>query len=250
MLPIGDQNPTRTFPFVNYLLMAANIAAFIWEYLLIATGGEAWVVPGFGLVPARFVADPAGEAFTVFTSMFMHGGWMHLGGNMLYLYIFGDNVEDAMGHFRYLGFYLICGIAAAFAQIAIGPGSTIPMVGASGAIAGALGGYLVLYPRAPITVLNPIPLLWLFLGVFMVLPAWILIGFWFVWNLLSGVGQLGMGQGGGVAFFAHVGGFVAGMLMVRAATTGRRRLDRGRWNGWRVPPRSPAGLSARNPRPW
>src|SRR5262245_58937269 len=200
MLPIGDHNPTRTFPFVNYLLIAANIAAFVWEYLLIASGGEAWVVPGFGLVPSRLSADPAGEAFTLLTSMFMHGGWMHLGGNMLYLYIFGDNVEDAMGHFRYLLFYLICGVAAGVAQVAIGPTSTVPMVGASGAIAGALGGYLVLYPRAPITVVNPVPLVWLFTGIFMVLPAWLMIGFWFVWNVLSGVSQLGMGQGGGVAF--------------------------------------------------
>jgi membrane associated rhomboid family serine protease len=136
------------------------------------------------------------------------------------------------------------------AQVAIGPTSTVPMVGASGAIAGALGGYLVLYPRAPITVVNPVPLLWLLTGIFMVLPAWLMIGFWFVWNVLSGVSQLGMGQGGGVAFFAHVGGFIAGMLAVRGAVVGRQRVDRGRWNGWRVPPRSPAGFSPRSPRPW
>ncbi|HLV67685.1 MAG TPA: rhomboid family intramembrane serine protease [Polyangiaceae bacterium] len=246
MLPIGDQNPTRGTPFVNYLLLFANIAAFVWQYLLISAGGEAWVIPGYGLVPTRFVADPTGEAFTILTSMFMHGGFGHLAGNMLYLYIFGDNVEDAMGHFRYLAFYLLCGIGAGLAQVAIGPDSTIPMVGASGAIAGTLGGYMVLYPRAPITLLNPVPLLWLFFGLFIVLPAWLVIGMWFIWNLLSGVGQLGMADAGGVAFFAHVGGFIAGMLLVRSMVV--RRIERGRWTGWRPPPRGDSPWASRSPR--
>jgi membrane associated rhomboid family serine protease len=237
MLPIGDNNPTRTVPFVNYLLLFANVAVFVLQYLVVAGGGEAWLLPGYGLVATRLLNDPPGEAFTLLTSMFMHGGVGHLAGNMLYLYIFGDNVEDAVGHLRYVGFYLISGIVAGLVQVAIGPESQIPMVGASGAIAGVLGGYMVLYPRAPITLLNPIVPLWLLFGLFIVLPAWLVAGLWFVWNLLSGVGQLGMAEGGGVAFFAHVGGFVAGMLIIRGAVAGRRRVDRGRWQGWRPPER-------------
>jgi membrane associated rhomboid family serine protease len=250
MLPIGDQNPTRIFPFVNYLLLTANLAAFIWQFLLISAGGEAWVVPGYGLVPVRFINDPLGEAFTIFSSMFMHGGWAHLGSNLLFLYIFGDNVEDAMGHGRYLFFYLACGVAAGLAQVAVGPHSTIPMVGASGAIAGTLGGYLVLYPRAPITVLNPVPLLWLFLGFFFVVPAWLMIGFWFLGNLLSGIGTLGEMSGGGVAFFAHIGGFVAGLLLIRAAVGARKPPERGRWSGWRPPNRPSPAWPSRSSRSW
>jgi membrane associated rhomboid family serine protease len=236
MLPIGDHNPTRTTPFVNYALLVLNVVAFVYQWLLMASGGEAWVVPGYGLVPTRFVGDPLGEGFTLLTSMFMHGGWAHLGGNLLYLYIFGDNVEDSLGHGRYLAFYLASGLAAGLLQVAIGPNSPIPMVGASGAIAGTLGGYIVLYPKAPITLLNPIPLLWLFLGLFIVMPAWLVIGMWFVWNLVGGVGTLGMASEGGVAFFAHVGGFVAGMLLVR--NLAKRRSNPGNWNGFRPPTRT------------
>lgn len=240
MLPIGDNNPTRTTPFVTYSLLAMNVLVFVWQSLLMASGGEAWVMPGYGLVPTRLLNDPIGEAFTLFTSMFMHGGWVHLIGNMLYLHIFGDNVEDAMGHVRFLGFYLACGVAAGLVQVAIGPNSTIPMVGASGAIAGVLGGYMVLYPRAPIKVLNPVPLLWLLFGLWFELPAWLVAGIWFIWNLWSGVGQLGMQEAGGVAFFAHVGGFLAGLLLVRSATATQRYTDRRRWSGFRPP----------NARPW
>lgn len=245
MLPIGDHNPTRTTPLVNYFLLAANVLAFFWQYLLIAAGGEAWLIPGYGLVATRFMADPLGEGFTLFTSMFMHGGWGHLAGNMLYLYIFGDNVEDAMGHVRYAAYYLTCGVVAGLVQVAIGPSSQVPMVGASGAIAGVLGGYMVLYPRAPITLLNPILPLWLILGLFIVLPAWLVIGMWFLWNLMSGVGQLGMEGAGGIAFFAHVGGFVGGMLLIRGMIRGRGRPDRGRWSGWRSPPRYRSSREAR-----
>lgn len=250
MFPIGDRNPTRSFPFVNYALIALNVAVFAWQYFLIATGGEAALAPGLGLVPARFTLNPVGELGSVFTSMFMHGSVGHLAGNMLYLYIFGDNVEDAMGHARYVLFYLTCGVVAALAQVAMGPTSTIPMVGASGAIAGALGGYLVLYPRAPVTVLNPIPLLWLFFGLFITLPAWFAIGTWFVPNILSAL--VADTSEGGIAFFAHIGGFVAGMLLVRGAVKGRPRLDRGRWSGWRAPPRrsSRASWSANTSRSW
>jgi membrane associated rhomboid family serine protease len=237
MFPIKDQNPTRTFPFVNYLLIAANIAAYVWESLLIRQSGEAAIVTGYGLVATRLLTDPFGEGFTIFTSMFMHGGLAHLGGNLLYLYIFGDNVEDSLGHGRYIGFYVLSGIVAAAAQILTGIDSPIAMVGASGAISGVLGAYIVLYPRAPILVINSIPLLWLFWGIFLSFPAWLVIGFWFVGNLLSGVSSLGMGDVGGVAFFAHIGGFVAGLLLVRPMLANRTRNESFQWSGWRPPER-------------
>jgi membrane associated rhomboid family serine protease len=237
MIPISDLNPTQRKPVVNTLLIVLNIAAFLWEYSLIV-GGAPWVIPGYGVVPRRVVADPLGEAFTVVTSMFMHGGWGHLGGNMLFLYIFGDNVEDAIGRGRYALFYAVCGFGAALAQIMIDPTSAVPMVGASGAIAGVLGAYLVLYPRAPVTVLNPIPPLWFLLGLFIVFPAWLVVGEWFLWQLLSGVGSLGAEVGGGVAFFAHIGGFIAGLLLIRPAMAGRRKAPSSRWHGWQPPPGS------------
>jgi membrane associated rhomboid family serine protease len=238
MIPISDQNPTRSRPLVNWLLIAGNLVAWAYEYTLIASGA-AWVIPGYGLVPTRFVADPLGEAFTIFSSMFMHGGWEHLGGNMLFLFIFGDNVEDAVGHLRYALFYLASGIGAAAAQIVIDPASPIPMVGASGAIAGVLGAYLVLYPRAPVTVVNPIFPLWFVFGITLVFPAWLVVGEWFVWNLLRGVGSLGMADVGGVAFFAHIGGFIAGLLLIRPTMRGRSKADTRTWEGWRPPPRLP-----------
>lgn len=230
MLPIRDHNPTTIRPYVNYLLIATNVVVFLWQWSLQAQG-VVWVVPGYGVVPARFVADPAGEVFTIFTAMFMHGGWAHLGGNMLFLYIFGDNVEDAVGHFRYILFYLASGVCAAAAQILVDPTSTIPMIGASGAIAGVLGAYIVLYPRAPVTVF--------FVFFVLVFPAWVVVGEWFVLNLLSAFGSLGGRATGGVAFFAHIGGFILGMLMVRPALRGRRRIPEERWRGWRAPPKRP-----------
>jgi membrane associated rhomboid family serine protease len=246
MLPIGDRNPTRTTPVVNYVFIAANVAVFVWEYLVMLGGGEAWLVPGYGFVPSRVSNDPTGEAFTVLTSMFMHGGLWHLGGNMLFLYIFGDNVEDAIGHVRYATFYVLAGIGAAAAQFLVDPASPIPMVGASGAIAGVLGAYMVLHPSAPITILLPPPLMF-FLGFFIELPAWLVAGIWFAWQLMSGVGSLGAAQAGGVAFFAHVGGFVAGLLLIRPFHAGRARLEQDRWSGWKPPPRA-----SRPPleRPW
>jgi membrane associated rhomboid family serine protease len=238
MLPIGDRNPSRTRPHVNHALLGLNVLVFLLQSWLGLTGGEAWVIPGYGLVATRFFADPLGEAFTLFSSMFMHGSWAHLGFNMLFLYIFGDNVEDALGHRRYLSFYLTCGVFAGLAQLAIDTSSPVPMVGASGAIAGVLAGYLVLYPTAPITVVNPIPFLWLLFGLFLELPAWMVAGEWFVMNLFSGVQSLsGMGQGG-VAFFAHLGGFVAGLLLVRLLLRGRERVELRRWDGFRAPARA------------
>ncbi len=243
-VPLRDSNPTRSTPVVNYLLIALNCLFWLVELWLIDGFGDVAVIAGYGLVPARISGDPAGEAFTILSSMFMHGGWMHLGWNMVFLYIFGDNVEDALGHGRYALFYLTCGVAAAVAQVAINPTSPVPMVGASGAIAGMLGAYLVLYPRAPVTVFNPFFPLWIILGPLLVFPAWLVVGEWFLGNLLTGVRSLalqarGMGDDTMVAVFAHLGGFVAGLLFVRPAMTGRTRVDADRWHGWRPPPRRP-----------
>jgi membrane associated rhomboid family serine protease len=251
MIPIRDDNPSGTTPVVNYLLIAANVAVWIWQWSL-ESAGVSWVVPAYGLVPARLLADPAGEAFTIFASMFMHGGMQHLAGNMLFLYIFGDNVEDALGHGRYLAFYLLAGLAAASAQIGIDPESTIPMVGASGAIGGVLGAYLVLYPRAPVLVINPVFPLWFLIGALLVFPAWLVVGEWFLWNVLRALGSLGAPASGGVAFFAHLGGFVLGLLLIRPATIGRARRGARTWDGWRPPPRLPARRYRGGPRrdPW
>lgn len=226
MIPISDQNPTRTTPYVTYVLIALNVLAFLLERQLIGQHGESYVISGYGLVPTRISADPSGEAFTVFTSMFMHGGLGHLAGNLLFLWIFGDNVEDAVGHLRYVGFYLSCGVCAALAQVLTNIDSPAPMVGASGAIAGVLGAYLVLYPRAPITV---------FVGFFLIsLPAWVVVGFWFLLQLSGGWAALGLDTSSGVAFFAHIGGFLAGVLGVRPAMIGRRRLQASRFTGFRA----------------
>jgi membrane associated rhomboid family serine protease len=244
MIPIRDRIPTRTFPIVNSLLIAVNVLAFVFEGSLVAAG-YGGVVSAWGLVPGRLMADPVVDASTLLTSMFMHGGLGHLGGNMLYLYIFGDNVEDAVGHLRYLLFYLLAGLGAAAAQIAIDPTSAVPMVGASGAIAGVLAAYVSLYPRSPITVINPVFPLWFFIGIFLELPAFVVIVlFFFVPNLLNGVGSLALPTSGGVAFFAHVGGFVAGLVLVRLFMIGRERQEADRWSGWRPPARRP------RPEPW
>ncbi len=236
MIPIRDVNPIRTTPWVTYALIIANIAVFLFEYSLIQVGAS-WVIPGYGLVPRRLVGDPVGELFTVFTSMFMHGGWAHLLGNMLFLYIFGDNIEDALGHLRFSLFYAIGGIAAGTAQVVVDPSSAVPMVGASGAIAAVLGAYLVLYPRAPVQILNTVPPLWLFIGLTFEAPAWMVLGYWFVLqNLLPGVTSLALPSAGGVAFFAHLGGFVAGLLLIRPFRIGRPPSTAIAWRGWRPPP--------------
>ena len=210
-LPYGDDNPHTTTPYINYGLIAACVLVFLWQLSAGAEGQEV-VSYAYGLIPAHLfgdASDPSAIApwMTIFTSMFLHGGWMHLLGNMLYLWIFGDNVEHSLGHARYLMFYLLCGIAAALAQSISAPTSGVPMVGASGAISGVLGAYLVLHPRANIKVF-----------VFMIiittinLPAFIVLGGWFVMQLLSSA-QVNAGEAG-VAFLAHVGGFVAGAILV------------------------------------
>jgi len=227
LLPVRDHLPTRTVPFVNYALIAANVAAFCGELWLASNG----IAPEqFALVPANLVADPVGAAPTLLTHMFLHSGLMHIGGNMLFLWIFGDNVEDALGHARYAVFYFLCGIAAALAQAAMSLGSHVPMLGASGAIAGVLAAYLVLYPRSPITVVNPIPLLWIFWGIFILFPAWLVILEFFVVNLINAFSA--SSAHGGVAFMAHVGGFVAGLVLLPLFKK-HEAVKHDRWESWR-----------------
>lgn len=233
MIPLRDTNPTRTTPFVNYALLASNVAVFVWAKLV-----PPWYETGYALIPSRFVGDVPGEFFTIFTSMFLHANIAHIGGNLLFLYIFGDNVEDALGHVRYVVFYFLAGLVAGLSQVGIDPTSTIPMVGASGAIAGVTGGYMVLFPRAPIVVLNPVFPLWFLMGPFFVFPAWLIAGEFFVMNLLMGVHSLGAAsveERSGIAVFAHLGGFVAGLLAIRPMLSGRYLPDPRKWHGWRSP---------------
>ncbi len=205
MFPIGDDDSRRrSWPVVTVVLIAINVAVFLLELQL----GDAFIQK-WAFVPSRFAADPAGQWPTLFTAMFMHGGWLHLGGNMLYLWIFGDNVEDRFGPVRYLVFYLVTGLAATFAQYAVTPGSSVPNVGASGAIAGVLGAYILMFPKARVDVL---------LGRQVVaMPAFVVLGFWIVLQLMSGVGSIATtsetADTGGVAYMAHVGGFFAGIAM-------------------------------------
>jgi membrane associated rhomboid family serine protease len=213
VLPLGDDNTGRvSFPAVNVALIAINIAVFLVEL------SQGTRIEGFfqtwAVVPAEYSARtdlPPTQPFpfwaTLFSSMFMHGGWLHLGGNMLYLWIFGDNVEDAMGRGRYLLFYLLCGVAASLAQIGVNPDSQIPSLGASGAISGVLAAYLVMFPGRSVRVL--------LVRVITLMPAWVVIGFWIVLQFINGIGQLAQTEEtGGVAYAAHVGGFVAGFVLV------------------------------------
>jgi membrane associated rhomboid family serine protease len=207
MFPIRDHNPSERTPFVTYTLIAINVLVFASYFGLFADEARlAAFLDRWALIPARLAA---GEGYvTLVTSMFLHGGLMHLLGNMLFLWIFGDNLEDFFGHLGFLAFYLACGIAAALAQALPEPGSTVPMVGASGAIAGVMGGYLLLFPRARVDVL-------VILVVFIrtvTLPAWVMLGLWFALQAVSGYFSLGL-AGGGVAYLAHAGGFVAGLIL-------------------------------------
>ena len=217
MIPIRDQIPTRSVPFVNYLLIAANILAFIFQWL--AGSQQEALVWQFALIPSQVTAGlDLGDISDIFTSMFMHGGLAHIAGNMLYLWIFGDNVEDAMGHGKYLAFYLLGGLVASFTHILTNPASQIPTVGASGAIAAVLGAYLVLYPHSRVQTIIP-------LGYFMrltLLPASIVLGMWFILQLFSGFLSLGGPDVGGVAFWAHIGGFVAGVVLAKLLASRRR----------------------------
>jgi membrane associated rhomboid family serine protease len=251
MFPLRDDNPTLTASIATVAIIAANLA--VWA-LVQGLGSEiplAHSVCSFGVIPGDLlgtvpvgtrvqlgpnswcVLDGAPNWATPFTSMFMHGGWFHILGNLWFLYIFGDNVEDSMGPLRFVAFYLLCGLAAVVAQMASNPSSAVPMVGASGAIGGVMGAYAVLYPRMPVHML-------LVLGFYVtriIVPAFLMLGYWFLVQLLGGLPTLG-GQGGGVAFWAHVGGFVAGVVLVvlfrdpARIEAHRRHLARARDRRW------------------
>ncbi len=216
MIPLKDKNPTKHFPIVNILLIVMNIIAFVYQISLGPRLEEALF--HYGLTPSavsqtiRLGTYSPMILLTFVTSLFLHGGWLHLGGNMLYLWIFGDNVEDKLGHIRYLFFYLLCGIAASALHVYIQPNSTVPTLGASGAISGVLGAYIVMFPRARVLTLIPI---FIFIQL-AELPAYVLLGFWFVLQFFNGVLSLGYQTAGmgGVAWWAHIGGFVCGLLLV------------------------------------
>jgi membrane associated rhomboid family serine protease len=219
MIPLKDTNRSQSYPLITVFLIILNGLVFVFEYSLGQRGLLNRLIYEFGVVPAFFMSSKYWAQkgillglFPLFSSMFLHGGWLHFFGNMLYLWVFGDNVEDRLGHFRYLLFYLICGLTAALFHIATNLGSTVPTVGASGAIAGVLGAYLILFPGARVLTLVPI----FFFFQLVELPALLFIGFWFVMQFFSGALSLvaANGQMGGTAWWAHIGGFVAGIMMI------------------------------------
>lgn len=225
MIPLGDNVPAERTPFITYSLIALNVLVFFWE-LVLGPGADR-LIYGWGAIPADVVAwrqEPL-VLLTLVTSMFLHGGWFHLIGNMLYLAIFGNNVEGIMGHKRYLVFYLLCGVVASLAQVFIAPTSTVPGIGASGAIAGILGAYLLSFPRAQV-----------FVGIFLLfflkvvaLPAVLVLGFWFIMQLFNGIAVIGASSEaitGGVAWWAHIGGFVVGLVLTPLLRQPRRRQFR------------------------
>ena len=201
--PYKDDNPRILFPFVTYTIIGINSLVFIYQYLILPPESLGHIISTYALTPAT------PSVTTVFTSMFMHGGLMHIIFNMWFLWIFGDNIESVLGHKRYVLFYLLCGVGAALAQIQINTGSQIPMVGASGAIAGVLGAYLIRFPRATVHVLVILIIFITFIRV----PAMVVIGIWFLSNLTAGLGTLGIEETGGTAWFAHLGGFVSGVVL-------------------------------------
>jgi len=227
MIPLRDTIPSRTLPITNVFIIALNTIAFVSE-LLLAPQGQERLIFFLGIVPARYMGGQglfehtvAGDYLPFLTGMFLHGGWLHFLGNMWFLWLFGDNVEDRIGHFRYFLFYILCGILSSLVHILVNAGSLIPTIGASGAIAGVMGAYFVMYPQARIVTLIPI---FFFIEIIQI-PAFIFLGIWFFMQLQSGALALaGTGQSGGIAFWAHIGGFIAGiLLLVIFLKTGRNR---------------------------
>lgn len=230
MIPIRDDQPRFSVPYLNYFLIALNMAIFLFESTLDKSSLMALLFQ-LGLVPRNVTAvvsgygHPAAALLPFFTSMFLHGSWLHVIGNMWFLWIFGDNIEDYLGHFKYLIFYLLSGFAAAAAQVVLTPHSAVPTIGASGAIAGVLGSYFILYPRARVLTWFP-PIF------FFHLPAWIMLGYWFVVQFLSGTAtslSYAGNNNGGIAFWAHVGGFLAGLIMIKVFS---ERPQRSRYPSW------------------
>ncbi|MBI3003591.1 MAG: rhomboid family intramembrane serine protease [candidate division NC10 bacterium] len=214
MIPLRDNIRTRRFPVVTVALIVANVAVFLYQFLLLPESAQR-IIFQYGLIPRELtsgvahVPRPFPPEMTVVTSMFVHGGFFHVAGNMLYLWIFGNNVEDAMGPSRFVGFYLLSGLAAAFAQVWVSPTSPIPMVGASGAVSGVLGAYLLLYPHARVLTFIAVFWYWRLIEI----PALIVLGFWILVQVANGLVTFDF-QGGGVAWFAHIGGFAAGMALI------------------------------------
>ena len=234
MFPLRDSIPVRTVSFITWTIIALNCAVFLLELSLEPDMLDPFVKE-FGFVPSQLSTHTARLGLlSVFSAMFMHGGWGHLLGNMWFLHIFGNNIEDRLGHMRYLFLYLVTGCGAAFLQFIIAPASPVPMIGASGAISGVLGAYLVFYPRSTVTTFIPLGLFSRIIEV----PAAFYLGIWFLMQLLTGVSSLGgaEAQAGGVAFFAHVGGFVAGLLLCRLLDPGERnsppRYHYSDYNDW------------------
>jgi membrane associated rhomboid family serine protease len=207
MIPIRDENSNRIFPLMTLVLIIANVLIFVYQLLLSHEALNAFVYR-YAAVPNLIIHGQS--LYTPFTSMFLHGGFLHLAGNILYLWIFGDNVEALCGHFRFLFFYILCGLVAFFGHFIFSPFSTIPMLGASGAISGILGAYFLRFPRARVTVLIP---LFFFIWPTFQIPAVMVLGLWFIYQIFSGLSL--PSSSGGVAWFAHVGGFLAGLLLIR-----------------------------------
>jgi membrane associated rhomboid family serine protease len=233
VIPLKDENPTEITPFVTMLIIALNVV--VW-FLVQGAGSESMLrasVAHFGTYPCELTGVCSAHAWStgwasLLTSMFMHGGWEHIIGNMLFLWVFGNNIEDSMGHLRFVVFYLVCGLAAGLAHVVLSPASDLPTVGASGAISGIMGAYIVLYPRAKVRTWVPPIFLWN-------LPAWVLLGWWFVVQLLGGLSAQGNpGESGGVAVWAHVGGFVAGLALIHLFRD--RTLVRAKRAGVVLPP--------------
>ena len=224
MIPLKDMTPRRSVPVVTLLLIAANVIVFAHQMLLPPAAGDL-LIRTYGLVPAKIALALAGRHYTLaqallpfFTCMFLHGGFLHIIGNMLFLWVFGGNVEDSLGHVPYLVFYIVCGIASGISEVAFSWGSHIPSIGASGAISGVLGAYIVFFPRSRILTLIPLFIIWFTARI----PAVIFIGLWFLAQFLSGIGSLGAVNSGGIAWWAHVGGFLVGLLWALAMGRGSR----------------------------
>ena len=234
MIPLRDDQPSFSTPFINYFLIASNLLIYFWEFSIGVESPRALnaFVMEFGLVPKHALAVLSGHSYAspisaivpFFTSMFLHASFMHVAGNMLFLWIFGDNVEDFLGHFKYVVFYFMSGIAAALTQILLNPTSRLPTVGASGAIAGVLGAYFILYPRARVLVWFP--------PIFLFhVPAWLMLGYWFLYQFFSGTVTViaETAQSGGIAFWAHVGGFAAGVILIKLFPERPQRYRYGTW---------------------
>ena len=233
MIPLRDRNRSATVPVVTVALIVVNTLAFLYELTLPERVEQAFFM-SYAIVPARvehLLAGPhvslSAAGLPFLTSMFLHGGWLHLIGNMWFLWVFGDNVEDRLGHISYLFFYLFCGFGAGLSHVLMNLGSSVPSLGASGAISGVLGAYIVLYPRAKVLTLVPLIVFWFTVE----LPAFVILGYWFAIQFFSGIHSVGSRTGGGVAYWAHIGGFVLGMIMVKLWPERPRRwpVASGQW---------------------